>query len=209
MLQITKKELELLEKVVNHVSTAETEYFVTSTFNKTFQRLEQIGAIQSRQKPGNALRIELAPLQLAADIVKSNVEHEIVETLPAEGLDANPFAEQAFGVETAQAQQELAPATASEAKKVEYDTEFVIDDNVQIPEKFTRAGSERPSPYPLEKLAVGQSFAVPPKEGEPLNKARRRIAVSISQTRKRKGIQAEFHIQAMPNENAVRVWRKA
>lgn len=75
MLYLTQKQLEVLEKVANHVSTEEKPYFTTNNTNKAVQALKALGLVETRAK---GITVEVAITELGDGVVKATVEHEIV-----------------------------------------------------------------------------------------------------------------------------------
>ncbi|TYG33717.1 hypothetical protein FW755_00710 [Lonepinella koalarum] len=88
---------------------------------------------------------------------------------------------------------------------------YVIEDNVPIPERTSQTATRKPrNTMPLDQMEVGQSFVVPFKDGEDIEKGRKRVTATVSQTRKRKlgkGSSVKFIVGTV--ENGYRVWRKA
>lgn len=86
---------------------------------------------------------------------------------------------------------------------------FVIEDDIPMPDvAFPRKSNKET--MPLDLMNVGQSFLVPFKDGEDRDKGRRRVAATVSQTRKRKlGADSPTQFITVIVENGYRVWRKA
>lgn len=182
IVQLTQKELDVLNKIVNHVATETKPYFTTNLNNLTVTSLKDKGLVNTRV---NGIIVEAVALDLGKQVIANEVEHEVV-------LEKTVALEQEPETETG---------------KVE--SNFVIEDNVPIPDTvYTR--KPRPLIYPLNKLEVGQSFFIPANSStDDMALYRRRITVRISQMKNKIGLDYKFKTAADFENNGVRVWRIA
>lgn len=193
MIKLTEKEFDLLEQVANHVKTEDKPFKVVSVNNGALSALQAQGLVETRQKGNNALMLEVALSALGLQVFQNEVEHEIV-----------------VNHETVQQPTET---TVEENKMEEVQQanvgNFVIEDGIEMPEVKQTRQSNRPT-MPLDVMQVGQSFLVPFKEGEDTKKGRKRVASTVSQTRRRKlGADSTAVFTTIIVENGYRVWRTA
>lgn len=190
MIKLTEKEFDLLEKVANHVKTDDKPFKVVSLNNGALSALQTQGLVETRQKGNNALMFEVALSALGLQVFQNEVEHEIVVN------------------------HETVQETTVEEKKMEEVQQanvgnFVIEDDIEIPDLKQTRRSNRPT-MPLDVMQVGQSFLVPFKEDEDIVKGRKRVASTVSQTRRRKlGADSKAVFATVAVENGYRVWRTA
>lgn len=201
MITLTQKQYDLLEETANHVATEKKPFKVVSVNNGAVAGLTSQGLAESRPKEGNALMLELAITQLGYQVVKNEIAHEIV-TGEQVSTNENPTKEE-NKMEEIQNSAEVAQATTSTGYV------YQLEENIPIPE-IVNTRKSRKSTMPLELMAVGQSFLVPFKDGEDKDKGRKRVAATVSQTRKRKlGKDSTAQFVTAIVENGYRVWRKA
>lgn len=193
MIKLTQKEFDLLDEVANHVATDDKPFKVVSVNNGSLASLTGQALVETRPKGNNALMLEVVLTATGLQVIKNEIEHEIV-----------------LNHSTAEdAQMEQVNADVADATQEQTQMAFVIEDNIPMPEvAFPRKARE--NTMPLDVMQVGQSFLVPFKEGEDPNKGRRRVAATVSQTRKRKlGADSTTQFITVIVENGYRVWRKA
>lgn len=193
MIKLTEKEFDLLEQVAKHVKTEDKPFKVVSVNNSALNALQTQGLVETRQKGNNALMLEVALSTLGLQVFQNEVEHEIV-----------------VNHETVQ---ETTETTVEEKKMEEVKQadlgDFVIEDGIEMPQLKQTRRSNRPT-MPLDLMQVGQSFLVPFKEGEDIVKGRKRVASTVSQTRRRKlGADTTAVFTTVAVENGYRVWRTA
>lgn len=182
IIRLTQKELDVLHKIVTHVTTETKPYFTTNSQNLTVVSLKEKGLVNTRV---NGIIVEAVALDLGKQVIANEVEHEIILE-KAVALEQEP---------------------ETETGKVE--SNFVIEDNIPIPETvYTR--KPRPLIYPLDKMEVGQSFFIPANgTTDDMKLYGRRITVRISQIKRRVGLEYKFKVVADVENNGVRVWRVA
>lgn len=182
MIKLTQKELEVLEAVGAFQPTEEKQYYTTSTSNKAIVALEAQKLIQTRKK---GIHVEVALLDLGVAVLKSEVEHEIVASHEAEKFEPKQ------------------PEAVAEAE-----SQFVLEDNVPIPNLRSRA--KKPVPYPLDKMEIGQSFFVPVEDkNADLAKVRATFSTKITHAKKALGLTDRvFHTGIDPEQFGLRVWRR-
>ena len=193
MITLTEKEFDLLEQTARHEATEAKPFKVVSVNNGALAGLTSQGLVETRQKNGNALMLEVAITQLGYQVVNNEVEHEIGSTSEQTSTTENLTQEE------------------NKMEQLEH-TEtggYVLEDDIPVPE-VTQVRKPRGNTMPLECMNVGQSFLVPFKEGEDVHKGRKRVSATVSQTRKRKlGANSPTQFITMIVENGYRVWRKA
>ncbi len=87
--------------------------------------------------------------------------------------------------------------------------QFILEDDIPFPDTV-QTRKPRQNTMPLDRMKVGQSFLVPFKEGEDVQYGRKRVAATVSQTKKRKlGADSTAQFITAIVENGYRVWRKA
>lgn len=199
MIKLIQKEFDLLEQVANFVPTESKPYKVVSVNNGAVKALVEQGLVQTRQKEGNALMLEVVLSEVGLQVIKNEVEHEIVISHEEPTNEVKQMEEVQQTAEIGQATNEVQQATGG----------FVIEDNVPLPEvAVTR--KPRENTMPLDLMQVGQSFLVPFKEGEDVYKGRKRVSATVSQTKKRKlGENTTAQFVTAIVDNGYRVWRKA
>lgn len=192
MIKLTQKEFDLLDEVAKHTPTEEKPFKVVSVNNGALASLTGQQLVTTRPKNNNALMLEVALTETGLQVVQNEIEHEIVLSHNTETQEVEKMEEVAQQQETAVTQ-----------------TVFVIEDDVPMPDvPFTRKSNRET--MPLELMNVGQSFLVPFKDGEDREKGRKRVAATVSQTRKRKlGADSTAQFITLIVENGYRVWRKA
>lgn len=202
MITLTQKQFDLLNETAKHTATKEKPYKVVSVKNGAVAGLTSQGLVESRPKEGNASMLELAVTQLGYQVVKNEIAHEITTGDEQVHTNENPTKEE-NKMEEIQNATEVAQAITSTGYV------YQLEDNIPIPE-VTQVHKSRKSTMPLELMAVGQSFLVPFKDGEDKDKGRKRVAATVSQTRKRKlGKDSTAQFVTAIVENGYRVWRKA
>jgi hypothetical protein len=205
MITLTQKEFDLLEETAKHIATDDKPFKVVSVKNGAVAGLTSQGLVDSRPKGNNALMLELAVTQLGYQVVNNEIAHEI--TTGGEHSHANENSTKEDNkMEATQNSAELA-----EAKEVAQPAGYVyqLEDDIPIPE-IVQTRKPRENTMPLERMNVGQSFLVPFKDGEDQHKGRKRVAATVSQTRKRKlGADSTAQFITVIVENGYRVWRKA
>lgn len=182
MIKLTQKELDVLGKVGSHVKTEEKPYFTTNTANKAVIELQKLGLVETRQ---SGITVEVVLSSLGVQVLNNEVEHEIVmsKETPTFENTANPHALAVAG-------------------------DFVLEDNVPMP--VVKRQSNRPVPYPLAEMQVGQSFFVQATpDVTDLAKYRSNISSKVSQCKRRLGLESAFTVGVDLERNGVRVWRKA
>lgn len=191
MIKLTQKEFDLLDEVAKYVRTEEKPFKVVSVNNGALASLTRQQLVTTRPKQNNALMLEIALTETGLQVVQNEIEHEIV-LLHTETQEVEKMEEVAQQQETAVAE-----------------TAFVIEDDIPMPDvPFTRKSNR--DTMPLDVMNVGQSFLVPFRDGEDREKGRRRVAATVSQTRKRKlGVDSTAQFITLIVENGYRVWRKA
>lgn len=194
MIKLTQKEFDLLDEVTNHVATDDKPFKVVSVNNGALVALTNQQLVTTRQKGNNALMLEVALTETGLQVVRNEIEHEIVLS----HTTTETQEEQKMEHEIEQQDSELAQSSS-----------FVIEDDIPMPDvAFPRKSNKET--MPLELMNVGQSFLVPFKDGEDRDKGRRRVAATVSQTRKRKlGADSPTQFITVIVENGYRVWRKA
>ena len=199
MITVTQKEFDLLNETAKHTPTEAKPYKVVSVKNGAVAGLTSQGLVDSRPKEGNVLMLELAITQLGYQVVNNEIAHEI--TTGGEQVHTN---ENSTKEENKMEQiQNATEATASTGYV------YQLEDNIPIPE-VTQVYKSRKSTMPLEIMTVGQSFLVPFRDGEDKEKGRKRVAATVSQTRKRKlGADSTAQFLTVIVKNGYRVWRKA
>ena len=201
MITLTEKEFDLLEQTASHEATEAKPFKVVSVNNGALAGLTSQGLVETRQKNGNALMLEVAITQLGYQVVNNEVEHEICSISEQTSTTENPTREE----------NEMEQVEHTENTELEH-TEtggYVLEDDIPVPE-VTQVRKPRGNTMPLECMNVGQSFLVPFKEGEDVHKGRKRVSATVSQTRKRKlGANSPTQFITMIVENGYRVWRKA
>ena len=182
MIKLTQKELEVLEAIGSYQSVEGKLNFTTSTSNKAIVALEAQQLIQTRKK---GIHIEAALLDLGAAVLKAEVEHEIVTSHEAEKFEPKQ------------------PEPVAEAE-----SQFVLEDNVPIPNLRSRA--KKSVPYPLDKMEIGQSFFVPVKDKTAdLAKVRATFSTKITHAKKALGLTDRvFYTGIDPKQFGLRVWRR-
>ena len=203
MITLTQKQYDLLEETANHVATEKKPFKVVSVNNGAVAGLTSQGLAESRPKEGNPLMLELAITQLGYQVVNNEIDHEIVTGSEQVSTNENVNKEE-NKMEEIQNSAESAVAKTSTGNVV-----YQLEDNIPIPE-VTQVRRGRESTMPLKLMTVGQSFLVPFKDGEDRNKGRKRVAATVSQTRKRQlGADSTAQFITVIVENGYRVWRKA
>lgn len=199
MIKLIQKEFDLLEQVANFVPTESKPYKVVSVNNGAVKVLVEQGLVQTRQKEGNALMLEVVLSEVGLQVIKNEVEHEIVISHEEPTNEVKQMEEVQQTAEIGQETNAVQQATGG----------FVIEDNIPLPElAVTR--KPRENTMPLDLMQVGQSFLVPFKEGEDVYKGRKRVSATVSQTKKRKlGENTTAQFVTAIVENGYRVWRKA
>lgn len=199
MIKLIQKEFDLLEQVANFVPTESKPYKVVSVNNGAVKALVEQGLVQTRQKEGNALMLEVVLSEVGLQVIKNEVEHEIVISHEEPTNEVKQMEEVQQTAEIGQVTDTVQQATGG----------FVIEDNVPLPElAVTR--KPRGNTMPLDLMQVGQSFFVPFKEGEDVYKGRKRVSATVSQTKKRKlGEDTTAQFVTAIVENGYRVWRNA
>lgn len=198
MITLTNKEFDLLEQVSKHEATEDKPFKVVSVNNGALAGLTAQGLVDTRPKGNNALMLEVAITQLGFQVINNEVEHEIVAT-----HEQSPTTETVTKEDNKmdQLQQEAVQATSGYV--------YQLEDDVPMPE-IVVTRKPRESTMPLAVMNVGQSFLVPFKEGEDVHKGRKRVAATVSQTRKRQlGKDSPAQFITVIVENGYRVWRKA
>lgn len=192
-IKLTQKEFDLLDEVANHVATDDKPFKVVSVNNGALVALTNQQLVTTRPKGNNALMLEVALTETGLQVVRNEIEHEIVLS----HTTTETQEEQQMEHEIEQQDNELAQFS------------FVIEDGIPMPDvAFPRKSNKET--MPLELMNVGQSFLVPFKDGEDRDKGRRRVAATVSQTRKRKlGADSPTQFITVIVENGYRVWRKA
>lgn len=199
MITVTQKEFDLLQETAKHQPTEAKPFKIVSVKNGAVAGLTSQGLVDSRPKEGNALMLELAITQLGYQVVNNEIAHEITTDSEQAHTNENPTKEEKKMEEI----QNATEATASTGYV------YQLEDNIPIPE-VTQVRKSRESTMPLERMNVGQSFLVPFKDGEDQHKGRKRVAATVSQTRKRKlGADSTAQFITVIVENGYRVWRKA
>lgn len=193
-IKLTQKEFDLLDEVANHVATDDKPFKVVSVNNGALVALTSQQLVTTRPKGNNALMLEVALTETGLQVVRNEIEHEIVLS----HTTTETQEEQKMEHEFEQQDSELAQSSS-----------FVIEDDIPMPDvAFPRKSNKET--MPLELMNVGQSFLVPFKDGEDRDKGRRRVAATVSQTRKRKlGADSPTQFITVIVENGYRVWRKA
>lgn len=202
MITVTQKEFDLLQETAKHQPTEAKPFKMVSVKNSAVAGLTSQGLVDSRPKEGNALMLELAITQLGYQVVNNEIAHEITTGGEQAHTNENPTKEENKMEET---------KNSAELSKEATSTGYVyqLEDNIPIPE-VTQVRKSRESTMPLERMNVGQSFLVPFKDGEDQHKGRKRVAATVSQTRKRKlGADSTAQFITVIVENGYRVWRKA
>lgn len=202
MITVTQKEFDLLQETAKHQPTEEKPFKMVSVKNGAVAGLTAQGLVDSRPKEGNALMLELAITQLGYQVVNNEIAHEIATGGEQAHTNKNPTKEE-------NKMEEI--KNSAELSKEPTLTGYVyqLEDNIPIPE-VTQVRKSRESTMPLERMNVGQSFLVPFKDGEDQHKGRKRVAATVSQTRKRKlGADSTAQFITVIVENGYRVWRKA
>lgn len=202
MITVTQKEFDLLQETAKHQPTEAKPFKMVSVKNGAVAGLTSQGLVDSRPKEGNALMLELAITQLGYQVVNNEIAHEITTGSEQAHTNENPTKEENKMEET---------KNSAELSKEATSTGYVyqLEDNIPIPE-VTQVRKSRESTMPLERMNVGQSFLVPFKDGEDQHKGRKRVAATVSQTRKRKlGADSTAQFITVIVENGYRVWRKA
>lgn len=152
------------------------------TTNTTNKAVIELQKLDLVNTRQNGITVEVVLTQLGLQVLNSEVEHEIVTS-------KEPVAEQA---------QAVSPAVMSD---------FVIEDDVPMP---VQRRSNRPIPYPLAEMQVGQSFFVPATPDVlDLAKYRANVSSRVSQCKKRLELDSTFVVGVELERNGVRVWRKA
>lgn len=192
-IKLTQKEFDLLDEVANHVATDDKPFKVVSVNNGALVALTNQQLVTTRPKGNNALMLEVALTETGLQVVRNEIEHEIVLS----HTTTETQEEQQMEHEIEQQDNELAQSS------------FVIEDDIPMPDvAFPRKSNKET--MPLDLMNVGQSFLVPFKDGEDRDKGRRRVAATVSQTRKRKlGADSPTQFITVIVENGYRVWRKA
>lgn len=199
MITLTQKQFDLLNETAKHTATKEKPYKVVSVKNGAVAGLTSQGLVESRPKEGNASMLELAVTQLGYQVVKNEIAHEITTGGEQVHTNENPTKEENKMEEI----QNATEATTSTGYV------YQLEDNIPIPE-VTQVRKSRKSTMPLEVMNVGQSFLVPFRDGEDKEKGRKRVAATVSQTRKRRfGADSTAQFITVIVENGYRVWRKA
>lgn len=202
MITVTQKEFDLLQETAKHQPTEAKPFKMVSVKNSAVAGLTSQGLVDSRPKEGNALMLELAITQLGYQVVNNEIAHEITTGGEQAHTNENPTKEENKMEET---------KNSAELSKEATSTGYVyqLEDTIPIPE-VTQVRKSRESTMPLERMNVGQSFLVPFKDGEDQHKGRKRVAATVSQTRKRKlGADSTAQFITVIVENGYRVWRKA
>nr|DAF56911.1 MAG TPA: hypothetical protein [Siphoviridae sp. ctiJm4] len=202
MITVTQKEFDLLQETAKHQPTEAKPFKMVSVKNGAVAGLTSQGLVDSRPKEGNALMLELAITQLGYQVVNNEIAHEITTGSEQAHTNENPTKEEHKMEET---------KNSAELSKEPTSTGYVyqLEDNIPIPEVI-QVRKSRESTMPLERMNVGQSFLVPFKDGEDQHKGRKRVAATVSQTRKRKlGADSTAQFITVIVENGYRVWRKA
>nr|DAJ39530.1 MAG TPA: hypothetical protein [Caudoviricetes sp.] len=195
MITVTQKEFDLLEETAKYTPTETKPYKVVSVKNGAVAGLTAQALVESRPKEGNPLMLELAITQLGYQVVNNEIAHEIVTGSEQVSTNENPTKEE-------NKMEEIQNATESNYA-------YQLDDNIPIPE-VTQTRNGRKTTMPLQIMTVGQSFLVPFKDGENKEKGRKRVAATVSQTRKRRfGADSTVQFITVTVENGYRVWRKA
>lgn len=199
MITVTQKEFDLLEETAKYTPTETKPYKVVSVKNGAVAGLTAQALVESRPKEGNPLMLELAITQLGYQVVNNEIAHEIVTGSEQVSTNKNPTNEE-------NKMEEIQNATEATGSA---DYMYQLDDNIPIPE-VRQVRNGRKSTMPLEIMTVGQSFLVPFKDGENKEKGRKRVAATVSQTRKRRfGADSTVQFITVTVENGYRVWRKA
>lgn len=199
MITLTQKQFDLLNETANHVATEKKPFKVVSVNNGAVAGLTSQGLAESRPKEGNALMLELAVTQLGYQVVKNEIAHEIATGGEQVHTNENPTKEE----NKMEKIQNATEATTSTGYV------YQLEDNIPIPE-VVQVRKSRKSTMPLEVMNVGQSFLVPFRDGEDKEKGRKRVAATVSQTRKRRfGADSTAQFITAIVENGYRVWRKA
>lgn len=199
MITLTQKQFDLLNETANHVATEKKPFKVVSVNNGAVAGLTSQGLAESRPKEGNALMLELAVTQLGYQVVKNEIAHEITTGGEQVHTNENPTKEE----NKMEKIQNATEATTSTGYV------YQLEDNIPIPE-VVQVRKSRKSTMPLEVMNVGQSFLVPFRDGEDKEKGRKRVAATVSQTRKRRfGADSTAQFITVIVENGYRVWRKA
>lgn len=205
MITVTQKEFDLLQETAKHQPTEAKPFKMVSVKNGTVAGLTSQGLVDSRPKEGNALMLELAITQLGYQVVNNEIAYEITTGGEQVHTNENPTKEEKKMEEI----QNATEVTASTASTASTGYVYQLEDNIPIPE-VTQVRKSRESTMPLERMNVGQSFLVPFKDGEDQHKGRKRVAATVSQTRKRKlGADSTAQFITVIVENGYRVWRKA
>lgn len=202
MITVTQKEFDLLEETAKHVATEAKPYKVISVKNGAVAGLTSQGLVDSRPKDGNPLMLELAITQLGYQVVNNEIAHEIVT-----GSELTHTTEKVNNEENKM--EKIQNPAELEQAPTSTDTVYQLEDNIPIPE-VVRTYKSRKSTMPLAQMKVGQSFLVPFKDGEDKDKGRKRVAATVSQSRKRQ-LGADTHAKFITVivENGYRVWRNA
>lgn len=194
---LTHKEFELLTDVNNHEATEAKPFKVVSVNNKLVAGLLENKLIDVRPKAGNPLMQELAITAIGVSVINNEIDHELVtdreQTISPETTETN-------GVQT------MTEATEN-AEAVEM-ANYVIEDNVPMPEQLYAKRKPRENSMPLHLMQIGQSFLVPFKDDEDQVKGRKRVTAVVSQTKKRRDIK-DWQFKVGVVENGYRVWRTA
>ena len=199
MITLTQKQFDLLNETANHVATEKKPFKVVSVNNGAVAGLTSQGLAESRPKEGNALMLELAVTQLGYQVVKNEIAYKITTGGEQVHTNENPTKEE----NKMEKIQNATEATTSTGYV------YQLEDNIPIPE-VVQVRKSRKSTMPLEVMNVGQSFLVPFRDGEDKEKGRKRVAATVSQTRKRRfGADSTAQFITVIVENGYRVWRKA
>lgn len=206
MITLTQKEFDLLEETAKHIATDDKPFKVVSVKNGAIAGLTSQGLVDSRPKGNNALMLELAVTQLGYQVVNNEIAHEITTGGEHSHTNENSTKEEQK-MEAIQNSAEL--AEAKEVAQAPASYVYQLEDDIPIPE-IVQSRKPRENTMPLDRMNVGQSFLVPFKDGEDQHKGRKRVAATVSQTRKRKfGADSTTQFITVIVENGYRVWRKA
>lgn len=207
MIELIQKEYDLLVEVANYVPTEDKPFKVVSMNNGSVPMLVQLGLVNTRPKEGNGLMQEIVILELGRNVVNNEVEHNIVQTRTiATDTSVTTATQQGFAGANGQTDK-VAPLTDTFTTSND-NGEYAIDYGIPIPQ--TVYSRNRKSKLPIDKLEVNASFLVPFKEGEDLERGRKRILGNVSMLRKKIfGVNSghKFVVATMPD--GYRVWRTA
>lgn len=179
IIQLTQKEFDILEKIVNHIATDANPYFTTNHINNAVTSLKDKGLVNTRVY---GIVVEVVALHLGKQVIANQVEHEIIT-------------DKAVALEPMQ--------------DVQVQSNFVIEDNVPIPDTvYTRKPRPLVYPLNKLQVGQS-FFIPANSSTDDMKLYRRRITVRISQIKNKLGLSYKFKTAADFENNGVRVWRVA